>query len=224
MLHSFELRCTLLSYAAPYWATLHPTKLCCIKLSYAAPNQSWAAPSELSCILLSYAGPFWATLHPIWAMLHPKMFATPWELRCTLWINCALLSYAAPFWPTLHPTDLRLTLNELRGPPIAALLILPTKYTEKTPRNFKKQNASLQARTRAARGVYLSTWPWTTEALIYNIPRVISHWTSEAKKYKVPCHHSCADPTSDINDSYVEKTPRNVPVWKKIRQSIPQLI
>ena len=55
-------------------------------------------------------------------------------------------------------------------------------------------------------------------------PYLISHWTSEAKKYNVPSHHSCADPTSDINDIYVEKTPRIVPVWQKIRQSIPQLI
>ncbi len=39
-LHTFELRCPLLSYAAPYWASLHPTKLCCIQLSYAAPNLS----------------------------------------------------------------------------------------------------------------------------------------------------------------------------------------
>jgi hypothetical protein len=124
----------------------------------------------------------------------------------------------------VHSTGLRVTLNELRGPPIAALLIPPTKYTEKTPRNFQKQNASLYARTRDALGVYLSTWPWTTEVLIYNIPRVISHWTSKAKKYNVPCHHSCADPTSDKNDTYVEKTPRNVPVWQKFRQSIPQLI
>jgi hypothetical protein len=50
--------------------------------------------------------------------------------------------------------------------------------------------------------------------LIYNIPRVISHWTSEAKKYKAPCPHSCADPTSDKNDTNVEKTPQNVPVAK----------
>jgi hypothetical protein len=51
--------------------------------------------------------------------------------------------------------------------------------------------------------------------LCYQSPYLISHWTSEAKKYNVPCHHSCADPTSDINDIYVEKTPRNVPVGKK---------
>ena len=42
--------------------------------------------------------------------------------------------------------------------------------------------------------------------------------------HNVPCHHSCADPTSDRNDIYVEKTPRNVTVWEKICQSLPLLI
>jgi hypothetical protein len=127
-------------------------------------------------------------------MLHPS------ELRCTL------LSYASPY-----------------GPPIAALLILPTKYTEKIPRNFQKQNASLQAQTRLP-GAYRISFHWITEALIFNITREIFHWTSEAKKLMSPAPHSCSDPTSDINDTYVEKTPRNVPVWQKIRQSIPLFI
>ena len=41
------LSCTLLSYAAPYLATLHPSKLCCIQMSYAAPYLSFSAPQEL---------------------------------------------------------------------------------------------------------------------------------------------------------------------------------
>ncbi len=49
-LHPPKLRCTLMSYTAPYWATLHPTKLWCIQLSY-------AAPAELSRTLLSYGAP-----------------------------------------------------------------------------------------------------------------------------------------------------------------------
>jgi len=57
-------------------------------------------------------------------MLHP------FELRCTL------LSYAA------SPTELRLPLNELRGPPTAASLILPTKYTEK-PREISRNKMVL---------------------------------------------------------------------------------
>ncbi len=44
MLHPFQLRCALLSYAAPFWGILHP--------------------SELRCTLLKYIGPFWSTLHP----------------------------------------------------------------------------------------------------------------------------------------------------------------
>ncbi len=46
-------------------------------------------------------------------------------------------------------------------------------------------------------------------------PRVISQWTSEAKKYNAPCHHSCTDPTGDVNDTYVEKTPRKCQFAKK---------
>ncbi len=45
--------------------------------------------------------------------------------------------------------------------------------------------------------------------------RVISHWTSEAKKYNVPSHRSCIDPTNDLNDTYVEKTPRKFQFGKK---------
>ncbi len=38
-----DLRCTILSYAAPYWVTLHPI------LSYAAPYWAKLHPTELSC-------------------------------------------------------------------------------------------------------------------------------------------------------------------------------
>jgi len=82
------LSCTLLSYAAPYLATLHPTKLCCIQMSYAAPYLSFSAPQELR--------------YTLWTKLHPS------ELCCTL------LSYAAPFWAMLHPSELSCTLPELR--------------------------------------------------------------------------------------------------------------
>jgi hypothetical protein len=95
----------------------------------------------------------------------------------------------------------------------------------------QKQNDSLQARIRAARGVYLSTG---TAPLKYNVPlprpqpcsahcsfacsicriiyrkdpaknhsmgpSVISHWTTEAKKYKVSCYRSCAGTSKDKND------------------------
>ena len=58
-MHHIELRGTLLSYAAPYAATLHPNMLCCIQLSYAAPYRSYSAP------YLNY------TLHPLSYMLYP---------------------------------------------------------------------------------------------------------------------------------------------------------
>ncbi len=38
----------------------------------------------------------WVTLHPVWATLHPKSYAAPSELCCTL------LSYAAFNWATPH--------------------------------------------------------------------------------------------------------------------------
>ena len=66
-----EISCILLSYAAPFWATLHPIWA---KLR----PKSYAAPSELSCALLSYAAPFWATLHPT------ELRLTLNELRSTL--------------------------------------------------------------------------------------------------------------------------------------------
>jgi hypothetical protein len=82
----------LLSYAALFWAMLHPCELRGILLNYAVPF--WAHfctlrarlyPTEPSCALLSYAA--WATLH------RPKL--------C-----CTLLSYAAHFWASRHSIEL----------------------------------------------------------------------------------------------------------------------
>jgi hypothetical protein len=64
-------------------------------------------------------------------------------------------------------------------------------------------------------GAYRISFHWITEALICNITREIFHWTSEAKKLMSPAPHSCSDPTSDINDTYVEKTPRKSQFGKK---------
>ncbi len=94
--HPAGLCRTLLSYAAPYWATQHPVELRRILLSYAAPSElgrtSWAAPpywaaqqtTGLCLTLLSYVVPYWAMPHPS-------------ELRRTL------QSYAVPCWATPHP-------------------------------------------------------------------------------------------------------------------------
>ncbi len=126
----------------------------------------------------------------------------------------------------LHPSELRCTLlsyasqNELRGPPIAASLI--SDPSDEIHRENKiSRNKMLLFRPNFGAGRISFHWiiQW-----IYNFPREISHWTSKAKKYNVPCPHSYADPPSDINDTYVYKTPRNVPVCQKIRESIPLLI
>jgi hypothetical protein len=72
MLHLNEPRRTLLSYAAPYWATLHGI------------HQAPLRPFELRCTLLSYTAHPYELAHPNWASLHHA------ELR---W---ALQSYAVP--------------------------------------------------------------------------------------------------------------------------------
>ncbi len=114
-----ELRGTLLSYAAPYWAMLPPFELLCS--NQAVLRDIWAALHPLS-----YASLYWVTLHPIdqrctllsnaapyWTALCISSFAAfycdtmhPSELRCTLWamqhtteLRCTLL------WATLHPTE-----------------------------------------------------------------------------------------------------------------------
>ncbi len=52
-----RLSCILLSYAAPFWPTLHPI------WAWLSPKR-YAEPSELGYSLLRYAASFWATLHP----------------------------------------------------------------------------------------------------------------------------------------------------------------
>jgi hypothetical protein len=114
---STELNRTLVSYTAPYWATLRPPELHCPLMSYIEPIElRWTLlsvcciPTELRCILSELRFTIWAKLHPsevrcTLSDLHPS------EIRCTLWaklrpseICCTLLIYAAPFWATLRPT------------------------------------------------------------------------------------------------------------------------
>jgi hypothetical protein len=59
------LSCTLLSYIASYWATLHPPELL-------------RHPNERRCTLLSYAAPYEAMLHST------ELCRTLYELRCIL--------------------------------------------------------------------------------------------------------------------------------------------
>ncbi len=95
MLYPPELRCTfcamlylidppgtLLSYAAPYWATLYP-------LRCAARFWSKVHPAELHSTLTELR--YWTTLNPT-------------ELCLTL------LSYAVLYWATLSSTELRSTM------------------------------------------------------------------------------------------------------------------
>ncbi len=154
-----ELCGTLMSYAAPYWATLHTTKLCCIQLSDAAPYLTCAA-HYLNYTLhpLSFAAPFCATLHPselrctLRATLHPLDKLRPFELCCTL------LSYAAPYWATLH------------APYWATRR--PKWATRPTHRSFADP-LFFQARTRAAIVVDLSTGPKRLWYILFPAPRPI---------------------------------------------------
>jgi hypothetical protein len=95
IMHHTELCCILMSYTTP-----HPTELHYTLLSYAAP--CWAT-SPTSCTLLSYAAPFWIIVHllsnaePSWATGHTTYLccshsATLHPIK--LW--CTLLSSAAP--------------------------------------------------------------------------------------------------------------------------------
>ncbi len=90
MLHPSELCCTLLGYAAPYWATL-------LLLSYASPSWASLHPPELRYL---------ATLQPVWATLYPQSYT-----------RCTLLSYAVPYWATLHPKWATVHAKKYSAPP-----------------------------------------------------------------------------------------------------------
>ncbi len=139
-----ELRCTPLSCAAFYWATLnpygaipHPTELYHTLVSYTAPYWAMFRPDELPhlhsahcnllgyCILLSYPT---CTQHPtelcwiFWAMLcliEPRgallSYAAPY------WAMLHLLSYTSPYWAMLHPAELCCTPYGLAHPNWATL-------------------------------------------------------------------------------------------------------
>ncbi len=88
--HPTELCCTLLSYAAPYWATLAPY---------------WAVLhfSELRCTVLSCVAPCcWGTVHPSLCCA-PLSCSSYSVLRGMPLLRYTLLSSAAPFWGASHP-------------------------------------------------------------------------------------------------------------------------
>ncbi len=132
-----ELRRTLLSYAAHYWATPHPNELCRTVLKYAAPYGATSHPTELCRILLSNAAPYWAMPHPIeqcrtllsyaasyWPMPHHTELcrillsnATPyWAMPHPIEQCRTLLSYAAPYWAMPDPIEQCHTLQSYAAP------------------------------------------------------------------------------------------------------------
>jgi hypothetical protein len=55
-------------------------------------------------------------------------------------------------------------------------------------------------------------------------PSVISHWTSEAKKYSIMSPAIAAALILTAKLIICKENPAKIPVWEKIRQSIPQLV
>ncbi len=135
------IRCIVLSYPAPYWASLAitasfswaplyplsytaPSELCCTPMSCTCILLSWAIthPTGLHCTLLSYDAACWATLsHPTELCCTLLNYAAPSEQCCTLLSHGAVyraklypLSCAGPYWAKVHHTELHSTLAELR--------------------------------------------------------------------------------------------------------------
>ncbi len=126
-----------LTYAAPYWASLHPF------WTMLHPTDLRCTLFKLRRTLLSYGDPLWVTPQPT------KMRCTlselrrkPTELRCTLYeLRRTLLNYAAPFlsypatyWATLLPFWSTPHSTELRKPQpckemfaVLALFIVPMR-------------------------------------------------------------------------------------------------
>ncbi len=105
----FWITLHLLINAAPYWATGHSTELRCTLAALRS--------IELSCTLSYTAPPLWASspqlsyLHLTWATLNPT------ELRWTL------LSYAVPYWATQHHVSYTTAyLSYLQYPYLYAIL------------------------------------------------------------------------------------------------------
>ncbi len=126
---------------------------------------------------------------------------------------CTLLSYSGPSWSTLHPPKLRCTLMSYTAPygatlhPIKLCCIL-----------WAKLHPSELSCTLLR---YAAPFWATVNPICATLHPSELRCTLLSYLY---CYHSCTDPTSDINNAYVEKTPRNITVWQKIWQIIPLLI
>jgi len=116
--HTWALHCCIPpSFAAPYWASMHPFfDLRCTLRAPLHPASStapcelhstlWATlhNTELTCILLSYAETFLNYITPYWATQHPLSYAAPyWAMLYTTELRCTLLSYLVPSIATQQP-------------------------------------------------------------------------------------------------------------------------
>ncbi len=86
-----EPRCTMLSHAAPWWATPHHTEPCHTIVSHPAPYWATSQLTEPRHTIQSHAAPYWATPH------HTEPCHMITEPRCTI------LSHPAPYWAMPHP-------------------------------------------------------------------------------------------------------------------------
>ncbi len=100
--HPTEPSCTLLRYAAPSWAMLHPSELYCTIRA----RLSTLHPTLLLWTLFNYPAPFWAMLHPS-ELLH-TLLTTLHQLSnaVSYWASLNSCEFCCSLWATLHSTEL----------------------------------------------------------------------------------------------------------------------
>jgi hypothetical protein len=108
----------------------------------------------------------------------------------------------------------------LKNPPLCSSTKNTCRMGNQRPRNWPKnfKKASGPAHRRFA-----LRYGEINENTVKNPsmgPSVSFHGNTEAKKIMFSTHHSFTV-LSGENEWYIEKTPRKVQVWEKIRQSIP---
>ncbi len=163
-------------------------------------------------------------------MLHSKSYAATFELSCTL------LSYAAPFRDMLDPTelccilkDLRCTLKNIMSPsptprpatPTASMF-LPEKL------KFYRENPTkipvLGKNQQKCNTAHLLTRPSQHHWSFWRI--IIFRKNPAIWNIMSPAHPIAASLIllAILMIQYIEKTPRKVQVWGKIRYSVLLLI
>ena len=133
----------------------------------------------------------WAKLHPTELHCILLSYAAPLhslELHCTL-LSCAEFNWATPhpMWAKLHPLSQAASF-----------------WARLHPSELRCTLSELGCAPRAT--VNLQSYATAFWGTLH---------PSELRCTLLMYTHSCTDPTSEINDTYVEKTQRNVTAWQK---------